>query len=138
MSVNRKAPEVIWDYPKGIINDIWGEHYTNYPNNFLYFCLSELDPNEFKVFMFLTTVAYGGFKLHKTTALQRTGMKQTAYYEARKKLEEKGWIVLTEDKEPLLVIKTKNIRTQYMKHLKEPEVREVIDEARAETNEFIF
>lgn len=130
MPANRKAPEVIWDNNKDVINETWGEYYTNYPNEFLYFCLSELDPNEFKVFMFLTTIAYGGFILHKNTALQRTGMKPTAYYEARKRLEDKGWIILTNGKEPKLIIKTNNIRTQFLQHRNEPEEREIIDEAK--------
>jgi len=129
----RNAPIVIWDYNRQKLDSQWGEHYTNYPNEFLYYCLKELSANEFKVFMFLTTVAYGGFILHKDTAIERTGLSQSSYYDARNSLEKKKWISLENKPRPKIVLNSAEIRKQYLEHETEPEDREV-----EEDREFYF
>lgn len=129
----RNAPIVIWDYNKQKLDSEWGEFYTNYPNEFLYFCMKELNPAQFKVFMFLTTVAYGGFLLHKDTAIERTGLNSTTYYRARKELEEMNWISIIDKPKPKIVLNSAEIRKQYLEHETEPEDREV-----EEDREFYF
>ena len=113
MAYIKQAPIVLWDYETEK-DEGWGtSFYTKFNNNFLYFAMKELSPTQFIVFMLFASVAYGGFKLHKNTALERTNLSKTTYYKTRRELEEMGWITLVDGDNPEIIINTKEIKRQF-------------------------
>lgn len=88
--------------------------------------MRELTANQFIVFILFSSVAYGGFRLHKKTALERTNLSKTTYYNARRELAEMGWITIVDGDNPEIIINTKEIKRQFNLDKDEPDERLIV------------
>ena len=66
-------------------------------------CLGDRDFTQYKIMMFLTSVAEG-FGVSQKIIMERCGISKDAYYKNRGRLVERGWLSLEEDGEEEYIV----------------------------------
>ena len=132
------AKIVKWDIDKD--DEFGGKGFTSLSNRVIYYILNELgqeknDKAELHTILFLITVAYGGYKIHKSQISQKTGLSESAYYEGLKRLEARGWV---EKNNEAIILKWSVLVKEIEKIDSQPKEVEVKSDLEIQDGDFVW